>query len=161
DQAKGWVIAHRARLFRLSQDRKFERERPRKERAGLNGLTADLSKKYDDRLRDWCHKAARMLVNFARRQKCGHIEYDDSATGLCPGLPWFKARAMTEQNCSEFNVGFVHHIAPRDDTGESVLESPRCSVQLDLTALPTPKRERTLGNIAERCLRKAALTRTI
>src|SRR5262249_21725939 len=118
DQAKGWVIAHQARLSRISQDRKFERQRPRKERAGLNGLTADLAKKYDDRFRDWCHKAARILVNFARRQKCGRIEYDDSETGFCPGLPWFKLRAMIEQKCSEISIGFVHQNAPHEDAGE-------------------------------------------
>src|SRR5262249_4554877 len=104
DQAKGWVIAHRARLFRISQDRWFERRRPRKERAGLNGLRADPPKKYDYLFRAWCQKAARMLVTLARRQKCGHIDYDDSETGFCPGLPWFKLRAMIEQKCSEFNV---------------------------------------------------------
>lgn len=113
DQAKGWVIAHRARLFRICQDRRFERQRPRKERAGLDGLTADQAKKYDDRFRDWCHKAERMLVNFARRQKCGRIQYDDSETGFCPGLPWFKLRSMIEQKCSEFSVGFVHQSASR------------------------------------------------
>ena len=115
DQAKGWVIAHRARLFRINQDRKLERLWPRKAKAGLNGLTADLAKKYDDRFRDWCHKAARMLVNFARRQKCGRIEYDDTETGFCPGLPWFKLRSMIEQKCAEFGIEFVHQSASGDN----------------------------------------------
>jgi hypothetical protein len=108
DQAKRWVTAHRARLFRVSQDRKFERCRPRKERAGLNGLTNDLSKKYEDRLADWAHKAARMLVNFARRQRCCRIEYDDRETDFCPGLPWFKLRSMCEQKSQECGIEFVH-----------------------------------------------------
>jgi hypothetical protein len=36
------------------------------------------------------------------RQKCARIEYDDSETGFCFGLPWFKIRSMIEQTCAEF-----------------------------------------------------------
>lgn len=110
DHAKRIVLMHEAHLSglaRLSDDRKAERRRPKRDNRGLVSMYDDRSRKDGDRLRSLIHEVTAAMVNFAKRRKCHRIEYDDTDRSFAASFPWRTMMTICEQKCRANGLEFV------------------------------------------------------
>jgi hypothetical protein len=107
DQIKNIVFAHRNRVQRLADDDKFERRHSRKKNGGIKAVRERIAEKYANRMSDFCHKAAAMLVGFAVRNHVGCIEYHERAERFVTEFPWFKLRSFVEQKATQNGISVV------------------------------------------------------
>jgi transposase len=114
DHIRRLVVAHRERLQRISDDTKFERRCPKHEHRHIKDARPRLCDRQDHRLADFCHKASRMLVNSALRNRVGRLEYDDRDKKWLPTFPWFKLRKLVAEKCEEAGIKFTA-VEPSDE----------------------------------------------
>lgn len=119
DHAKRIVAMHEAhlnQLARLSDDRKAERRKPRRDNRELLRMYDSRSRKDSDRLKSLIHEVTASLVNFARRRKCRIIEYDDTDRSFAASFPWRTLMTICEQKCRANGLEFVDLSTHRQTT---------------------------------------------
>jgi hypothetical protein len=99
-------LGYRRRLDRLMEDRK-RYPRGSNTRRNINISVARRSLKEGKRLHDFCHKTAKMLIDFAVRQGVGRIEYDGTDKTYISEFPWFKLQTLLEQKAAQENIKFI------------------------------------------------------
>ena len=92
DHVRRWVMAHACARQRFSEDLKHERRWPKRERIRMKEALAKRCDKNNRRLDSFVHEATAMAANFAARQKCGLVVYNDEQKGYLPSFPWFVLR---------------------------------------------------------------------
>lgn len=100
DHAKNICERHArymSRLVRLSDDRKFETRRPRREAKPRLAAYQRDSDKDHDRLRSLLHEVSAHVVNFATRRRVARMVWDDTCHSFCESFPWAMLRTMVEQ----------------------------------------------------------------
>lgn len=110
DHARQAVARHEAHLnglSRLSDDRKAERRKPRRDNRELVGMVDDRSRKDRDRMRSLLHEVSASVVAFAKRRRCAAIEYDDTDRSFAASMPWRMLMTITEQKCRANGIRFV------------------------------------------------------
>lgn len=121
EQARRWVIVRRTRLHALSEDHRFERRSRLRgcpvQPSDLAGPRQRISDTYDRLLKDWSHKAARILANLAKRRRACRVVYNDSDKRWCPKFPWFMVWTMFQNNLNEFGIEGVHETTSGDGAG--------------------------------------------
>lgn len=111
DHAKRVAIrhdSHLSRLARLSDDRKAETRKPRREAKPRLGMLAARSDKDKDRLRSACHEISAHLVNVAKRRQVAKLVYNDSDKSFCASFPWAMLRGMIDQKSRASRIVFEH-----------------------------------------------------
>jgi hypothetical protein len=108
DFVRRWIARHVLYLSRLSHDTKFEKRWPAKQRQQINEARKLKCDKFERRIQTFCHTAARMLVEFAKRQSVGKIIYNDSDQAYMPSFQWFKLKTLLRQKCDESGIAFQH-----------------------------------------------------
>lgn len=111
DHAKRIVCRHAdhlSRLGRLSDDRKHETRRPRREARPRLAMLDARATKDKERLRSACHEIATHLVNAASRRKIVRLIYSDKDHSFCESFPWAMLREMVEQRCHKARIVFEH-----------------------------------------------------
>lgn len=131
DHAKRIVSMHAAHLSglaRLSDDRKAERRKPKRNNRQLVTMYDDRSRKDRDRLTSLVHEVTASLVSFARRSKCRRIEYDDTDRSFAASFPWRTLMTICEQKCRANGLEFVdlstHRQAKKKPRAKVPSESP-------------------------------------
>jgi hypothetical protein len=104
DYARTWIIGHQNFLHRISEDEKAERRAPKVARKHLNELRARRVLKHQHRMDTFCHTAAKMLAEYAVRQKIARVIYDPAPTDYMPSFPWFKLEQMLQYKLDERHI---------------------------------------------------------
>jgi len=91
DHVRRWIISHRRRLARLSDDCKSEQ---RRERGRMDAHRGRLCEKHARRISTFLHQASASLVAYAARRGVSRIVYDDSARDYLPHFPYASLRAL-------------------------------------------------------------------
>lgn len=112
DQIKSIVLGHKRRLLRLAEDSKFER---RKAHHGIDLVRDRIARKYANRMRDFCHKAAGLLLGLAMRNHVGLIEYHETNERFIIEFPWSALRAAMMQKAAQNGI----HVRLIEDSGQS------------------------------------------
>lgn len=100
--------AHLSRLSRLSDDRKAETRKPKRDAKPRLAMLRARSDKDKDRLRSACHEISAHLVNVAKRRRVAKILYNDSDKSFCASFPWAMLRLMVDQKARAANIVFEH-----------------------------------------------------
>jgi len=96
-------------------DRKRYPRRGRENR-DINTKIKNITRKEHRRVKDFCHKTSKMLIDFAIRNRVGRIEFDGSRRGFLAEFRWFDFAKLIEQKAEENNIKFI-------SSGELVEES--------------------------------------
>lgn len=108
DQIRKAITSHKARLHRLAEDSKFERRKHRHaKRTTPHAFREVICENQNNRLADYCHKAASMVVGLASRHRCGSIVYCDEIKDFAASFPWFKLRGLIEEKAKRAGISFV------------------------------------------------------
>ena len=92
---------------RLRDDLKLEKRWPSRVRQKMVSRQNDLAAKRSRMLRTFCQQAAAMTVAFARRRKCGTIQYDDTVRTFAASFPWHQLRDAIAAKCQAEGVILV------------------------------------------------------
>ncbi len=122
DGLRGAHAAHKCRLWRISDDNKMERRRPRAEQADLAGLRQRICDAHRRKMDDALDKVSRTVANLAVRQRVGVVKYDDSERGWCRDFPWFTLRSLVEQKVTAEGVSFEAVGCSDENDGAEVLD---------------------------------------
>lgn len=104
DHVRRWAAAHHAYLQRVAEDTKHEKRWPAGMRRHINRSRALRCRKHNDRLATWCHEAAKMLAQFALRQKAAEVLYDDQDLGYLASFPWARLRENLKNKLDERGI---------------------------------------------------------
>lgn len=121
-------LAYQSRLQSYADDQKYERRRTTKQRQPINDSRQVSSDKMGDRIGSFADEAVRHLLNFADRQKCAKIIYDDTHKSYLPIFGWahfredLKVKAEAIGIMVEFASGAVVEDAP---AALAEIESPK------------------------------------
>lgn len=107
DEVRRWVAEHRKRLQRLSDDRKFERRRPRKERLRYNEAAEPFIRKHHRRLDTLTHQVSREVVGHARRRHVRAIMLDLKDRGWIESMRWHELKTRIEYKADEFGIKVI------------------------------------------------------
>jgi hypothetical protein len=102
DQVLGVIAANKRRRQRLSEDAKFERRGS----PGLQKVRDRMAEKYANRMADYCHKAAKMLVDFAVRNQVANLQYHETDDKFVSEFPWFKLRENVKNGLKANGITF-------------------------------------------------------
>jgi hypothetical protein len=109
DHAKRMIAKHEAhlrRLSRLSDDRKAERRKPKRQTHKYREMLEDVSRKDRDRMTSLCHQVSASVVAFAKRQRARSILYSDAEKSFCQSFPWHKLKVLIEQKSRAAGLEF-------------------------------------------------------
>lgn len=114
DWVRSWIIGHRVRLQRMSEDTKYEKRWPSKNRIHINEYREKICLKQNDRLKTFSHTAAKLLAEFAKRQKISTVAYLDDPTPYLPDFPWFSLKDILGHKLHERGIGYEVSVTPCD-----------------------------------------------
>lgn len=103
DHVRRWVVAHRRRLDRFSDDQKHE-TRPAKRRRKMNDAREVFVKKHRDRLDSFCHQASMWLAKYAARRRVSLVEMDTTDRSWVVEFPWFEFLEQVRWKLSERGI---------------------------------------------------------
>jgi len=89
--------AHLRELSRLSDDRKAEYRKPRRDGKPFQAHVQEKARRDRNRLQTLCHQVSASLVAYAARRKVAEIVYDDTDHSFAPSFPWAMLGTMIEQ----------------------------------------------------------------
>jgi hypothetical protein len=88
DHVKGWILEHKRRIFRLSEDLKFETRQGKRYPQILDAMTR-AQNKFHNRMTSFCHEVSAHIVGKAVRGKCNKVIYDDTERSYFSDFQWF------------------------------------------------------------------------
>lgn len=110
DHVRDWCYQHSRNLRRLAQDRKAEQRVPRQRRLRRNRELDQRCNKHHNRIKTFTDSAARMVVNFAVRNRVTKLKYDDTERGYFASqeasFPWAALESRLKQLCFETGITF-------------------------------------------------------
>jgi hypothetical protein len=106
EHAQRWIMQQDRRMSNLRDDLKAENRRSPK-REQMYARMGAWSAKHTRRLDSLCHEASANVVNFAKRQGCGEILYDDSCREYLPHFPYDKLRQFLAYKADEAGITFT------------------------------------------------------
>lgn len=95
-------------LGRLSDDRKAETRKPKREAKPRLAMLSARSERDHNRLRSACHEISSQLVNVAKRRGVAKIVYHDGDKSFCASFPWSMLKSMVDQKCQAAKIAFEH-----------------------------------------------------
>ena len=107
NQVRRWIKVHQWHLAGISEDTKAERRRPKRRKVQMHDRLDALTTRHRNRIDTFCHRAAKMLVNYADRSGLAEIRYDDSDRRYFTSFPWAKLRELIAQKCDAAGLRFV------------------------------------------------------
>jgi hypothetical protein len=117
DHIRRVVVAYDKQRFRLSEDLKAERRRPRAQREGMVDRMGQMAERQHHRLTTWTHDASRQVVNYAKRQGVAAIQYDDTIRSYVRSYPWAALRQAIEQKAQQ--AGLLFELATPDTSSST------------------------------------------
>lgn len=138
DYVKSWIIGHTNRRQRMSEDLKYEKRWPARNRLQQQEYLELICNNHNNRLKTFCHTASKLVAEFAKRQQCDTVEYDATATEYLPDFPWFDFKTKLEYKLQERGIRLVvkgEEIA-EDEESFDLEESSGQSENLDPTDVP-------------------------
>src|SRR4029450_6481657 len=106
DHVLRWVVSHRRRLGRMSEDTKFEKRWPSRKRVQMQDYRDKFLGKHHDRLNSWIHQASASVVGYAVRNRVGRVQYDDSER-LTSEFPWHMLTERLKYKCEDNGIEFA------------------------------------------------------
>ncbi len=88
DHVRRWVAAHRRFLERIREDTKREKRVPSREMRQIKDALSVRCEKQHRRIHTFCHQAARMLAEYADRQRVAEVIYDDRNRSYLADFNW-------------------------------------------------------------------------
>lgn len=125
DHAKRIVCRHNDHLSwlgRMSDDRKAETRKPRREAKPRLARLQSQVMKDKNRLRSVCHEIATHLVAAGVRRSITVLRYDDKDKSFCQSFPWAMLRGMIAERCHKARIGFEHVNATAKKKGKKTEE---------------------------------------
>lgn len=101
DRLPSLIAAHRRRLARWSDDRKFE------DRSTRQSVTKHSRKRVDkqsDIVGDALHQASARIVGFADRRNVAEIIYDDTDQSWCESLPYHRLKTLIKEKAEQKGI---------------------------------------------------------
>lgn len=120
DHARNMVSRHVAylnRVARLSDDRKAERRKPRRDNRELLNMYQLRADKNKRRLASLIHEVTASVVAFAKRMRVATIDYDGTDISFAASFPWRTMRTILEQKCRANGLD-MHTTATEPDEPE-------------------------------------------
>jgi hypothetical protein len=107
DQVSRWIMEYMVRLGKLSDDTKYERRWPKRQRLHLTSYRAALVAKHRRRLDAWIHQATASLVGYALRRRVREIVYREDQGYRFNPFPWHRLRTMLAQKALAQGIQFT------------------------------------------------------
>lgn len=107
DHVRRRCEAHRVFLRRSGEDLKLEARLSESQRRHLNDARADRCRKHRDRVAAFLHAATRQLADFAVRQRCACVLYDDVNRDYLPSFPWAEVKEKLGYKLAERGITFT------------------------------------------------------
>ncbi len=122
DHVRRWAAEHRCKLQRTAEDTKADKRVPTAQRKRVSELRQTWSRKYDGRMKTFCHTAAKQLAEYAERQKVAEVIYDNSIRSYLPDFCWARLEGCLKQKLDERGILLTAAVPPEevaDDTEPS------------------------------------------
>lgn len=100
------IARHRRWLVAQSDDRKFERRRPKRARSRYNAGTQARAFRHCEVAKSWLHESTRQVANLAIRQRVGIVKFERQVTNV-ESFPWHQWQAMLGEKLVSAGIVFV------------------------------------------------------
>lgn len=104
DHLKRWVSEHRNKLDRFAHDVKYEKRWPTKLRRRFVASQSPSNDKFHHRMNSFVHEATAMITNYAVRNKCSRVVYDDSAKTFVDSFRWDLTRIQLASKLDQVGI---------------------------------------------------------
>lgn len=104
DHVRRWAAEHRCKLQRTSEDTKADKRIPARQRKRISELRNVWAQKYDDRMKTFCHTAAKQLAEYAERQKVAEMIYDTEVRTYLPDFCWARLEGCLKQKLDDRGI---------------------------------------------------------
>jgi hypothetical protein len=105
DEPRRWIVEYMLRLGRLSEDMKYERRWPKRQRTKIEAYREQLVSKHQRRIDSWLKQCVHKVVAYASRNRVSEIQYAEEGY-LCNPFPWARLKTMLAQKADEFAIAF-------------------------------------------------------
>lgn len=102
DHLKRWQNTRKRYQKRLAQDKKFGKYN----RKYIEEKQRKLGIQYKNRLRDFCHKVSKEIIEKAKRLNVEKIELDTTIKSYIEQFTWFDLEQKIKYKCDDANIGF-------------------------------------------------------
>lgn len=107
DHVRRRVAAHRKFLDAISDDTKYEKRWPKRQRLQMNECRELRCEKQHSRLKSWNQQAARMAAEFLWRQGVAEVLYQDRDKSFAAEYPWHQLKGELARVCDEVGLLFT------------------------------------------------------
>lgn len=107
DHIRRLVAAHESYLQRISEDTKYEKRVPRKQRRHIDQAREERCAKHADRIKDFIHVATKEAVGYAVRQKIARVLFDYSCREYLPKFPWRQVEEILRYKLDDYGIALV------------------------------------------------------
>lgn len=121
DQVKSWIAAHLRKLERISDDTKHEKRKPKHAMRGINQQRQQWCQKHARRMDSFTHEATAMLANFAARQRCDTVLYDDGDKSFAELFPWHELKEKLAYKLDGMGIAFVLSVDQNKEASTDVI----------------------------------------
>lgn len=104
DHLKRWTSEHRNKLDRFSDDVKYEKRWPTKLRRRFVSSQDPSNDKFHHRMNSFVHEATAMITNFAVRNRCCRVIYDDSVRTFVDSFRWDLTRTQLASKLEKVGI---------------------------------------------------------
>jgi hypothetical protein len=104
DHVRRWQVQHSKFLHRLSQDGKYEKQWPARNRRHMEDARQVRCDLHRRRMHTFCHQATAMLANYAARRRVAEVVYDDRDQSFTAEFPWSELRRLLSVKLDEKGI---------------------------------------------------------
>jgi hypothetical protein len=103
DEPRRWIVEYMLRLGRLSDDMKYERRWPKRQRTKIGAYREQLVSKHQRRMDSWLKQCVHKVVAYAARHRVSEIQYVEEGY-CCNPFPWARLKSMLAQKADEYAI---------------------------------------------------------
>ena len=102
DNLNRWNLERQRKQQRLRQDKKYT-----KKRHYITKLQNQISQKYQNKLKNFCHEISSVLVDYANRNRIAKLELDTTIKSYVGAdFPWFDLETKIKYKCEDNGIEF-------------------------------------------------------
>jgi hypothetical protein len=90
----------------LSDDMKYERRWPKRQRTKIEAYRKQLVSKHQRRMDSWLKQCVHKVVAYASRNRVSEIQYVEEGY-CCNPFPWARLKTMVAQKADEYAIAFT------------------------------------------------------
>jgi hypothetical protein len=121
DQVNRWVMEYMVRPGKLSNDTKYEKRWPRRQRLQLASYRESFVAKHHRRVDAWLHQATACLIAYALRRHVAEIVYREDQGYRFNPFPWHRLRTRLAEKALAQGIRFT---AASVGAAESATDTP-------------------------------------